>query len=476
MRHVLLIAACCTLLLSCGGPKGNIIGHVRVAAGHPDMGVFVVLWQLPAAPLDPDDPQSPLIPTVGRSQMMSEATMLGQIAVGVTDEEERNFKYNLYSLDRGLYVVGAYLDTNQDPNRNMLADVHVIDSGSPIEVWPGIADLTTVTRDLYLGKSAPEKGTISGVIHMSERATKSPSTVIAFDGNPFMSADASIIAQTQVNGALDAPFTLFNVPLSEDGSAREIYVTAVSDANSDGNIGFYSDRVAVLRGNPLYLMPDAREVTDLELWMDRQAPNLGSLTGVIEFSSRLAVAATTLLAFSNDPTKNANANVVGVVNGSGIEAVTIPFVMPSLPLGKIWLVDLLQTAGAYEPIVSAQYQYGLGRMGMTPIAIPAESPHVSEFRFPVGVGRVSGAIDLARAETPVSWAWVFVNEAGTTNLVRYDTITFESGAQLTPYELFGLKDGVYDVYLQTDAGKSMDGSPRTVVITGGSREGSDFRL
>jgi hypothetical protein len=476
MHRFPLIAALCALLLSCSGTKGNIVGHVKVAGGHPGLGVFVVLWEVPAALQDPNDPSSPLIPAVPRAELLQKATVLGQLAVGITDKEERDFKYTLHSLDRGLYIVGAYLDTNEDPNRNFLADIHFIGSDEPIEIDPAMSNLSTVKRDIYLGKSAPEKGTLSGVLHVSDRTAAASTMLIAFDGNPFTGADVSVVAQKQVTGATDIPFDLYNIPLSSDGTTRSIFLTAVTDANADGELSFYSDFVSILLTNPVYLTQDAREAKGLELWMDRQAPGRASLSGSIDLNARLSAANATLLVFSSDPRKNANAYVVGVSNVAASMTSSMPFSIPSLPTGAVWMIGVLQTPGAYLETVDAQYDFGANFLGMTPIPLPAENPHVTDFRFPMGVGRVSGAIDLSNVSESIGSAWVYANKSGTTELARFESVTIEQGQVLVPYEIFGFEDGKYDVYLETAAGKTIPGSPKTIVITGGSREGSDFRF
>lgn len=470
MRSLLAVSA---LLLASACTSGTIEGSVLVGPGQDGLAIVTVLWQVQTVQVDPADPSA---------GTKDELVALGQTAIGTAAAEGGTFPYSFHSLAKGRYLVGAYADLGDD--RVPTTDEFSVDLIAPfLEIDPDDASKETQTRDIYLARSAPSMGTIKGVVHRSAAAATKATELLVL-GGPLNDPNAQLIAQrTLPPGTQDVSYTIFNVP---EGDA---HVIALDDFTLRGN-------VAVFPRNPLIIsLNETREATGVDLWLDRQAPDLGGIRGSLTFNASLANLSVQLLAFASDPTVDPEAALVGLVNVSANNLVEAPFDLKSTPLGRLYLAAFVSTTEGSRTLSTSRV-YRLGSSA-TAIETTAQAPQVSGIRFPLGVGRVSGLIEVTNA--PANLEIVLVASVGPLispiqgqgEIRQNDFIVAPgTGTHSFRYEMFGLEDGSFDMTAIPDSNKSGDfndelnssppfafaGTPGKVEIIGGGRVGCDFKI
>lgn len=446
---------------------GSIGGRVVVGPGAAGRTVVALLFEV-RSQVDPADP----------GQVTSRLFLVQQSPLGVVASAaggELDFLF--HSLPLGTYVVGAYVDRNGDRDITVCVDDFVVDEFETVRLVAG--DGRQQRRDVHLLRSAPERATVRGTVHLSERARPNPISLLALDG-PLNAPATRVLAAAPVCGeGRERAFTFFNVP------AGPLHLVAVAQLpEPDGSADLYGIHAA----NPLTAAAGA-VLEEVAVWLDAQAPDLGALSGELRFNAPVQDARVQLLVYDRDPTPGQDEILLAVVQlrpASG--AVTVPFAVPSLRLGPVRLGAFLRVREG-ETVHRAVRLHRTGD-ALTRFTLTPEAPHERGIEFPLGVGRVSGEVRLENA--PANLRRVFITASIGANVReleawegRVENGTFVLDA---PYVLFGLDDGLFDMTLipdvtgdgwvqdELDAGYFFPGSPAQVEILGGSRAGSDFRL
>lgn len=447
----------------------SIEGQVIVGPGDAGIGVVAVLWQNQLRPLDPDDPNSPV---------SEQPVVLAQQAVGTTTKDGAKYPFIFHSVAKGKYLVGAYADFNRDGE--ITDDEISIDLfAPPLEIDPDDPGRTTASRDVYMRMSAPDRVTLSGVLRRSPLAAARATHLLVLDA-PLSDPDANIVGRQTISaGGLDVPWKLFNAP------PGRLHVVAFDDFSLRGLVSIHP-------GNPLVVeLEGSREITGIDVWMDRQAPHLGSVSGEVRLNASLPGTSAQLLLFDADPTDPAlNPRLVGWVNAPAT-SLSVPFKFVSMPLKKLYLGGAIITREPGGRELSTTRIYRLGKEP-TPLLLTAEQPEKNDIVFPMGVGRVSGSISVQNATKGLGlWVFAMVDGATSPEPQQYDVFASPSdGDVVVPYVMFGLEDGEYRMQLVPDTtgvdGPNdelaqvppfvFDGAPAQIEIVGGSRAASNFNI
>lgn len=447
----------------------SIEGKVIVGPGPEGLAVVAVLWQMQMAPQDPTDPFSP---------MVEQPVALGQQAVGTTLAAGGEFPFAFHTLSKGSYLVGAFIDLNDD--RDVSSDELSVDlAAPPLEIDPDDPEKVRASRDVYLRMSAPDRLTLSGLLHRSAVAAARDTEVLILD-KPLTDATATIVARQTIRaGAQDVAWKLFNVP------PGLVHVIALDDLSLQGQVAMHA-------GNPVALSNEGgQERGDIDLWMDRQAPGLGSVSGQVQLNAALSGLRVQLWLFGADPTTVDEAPLLGWVNAAGGSSTTLPFHFSSVPLRTLYLAGGIMSSEPNGQILSTTRVYKVGAEP-SPLELTAQSPSRTDLVFPMGVGRVSGTITVENATKGLG-LWTFAMVEGESRPVpqQYDVFLAPSdGTIQVPYVMFGLEDGKYRMQLVPDTtgvdGPNdelaaqppfvFNGSPAEVEIVAGGRVASDFSV
>lgn len=447
----------------------SIEGKVIVGPGEAGLGVVAVLWQNQLAPVDANDP---------RGAVEEQPVVIAQQAIGTTNKEGATYPFTFHTVGQGKFLVGAYADFNRDGE--ITDDEISIDVfAPPLEIDPADPAKSTASRDVYMRMSAPDRMTLSGVLHRSPLAAARPTHLLVLDA-PISDVNANIIGrQTLPAGALDVAWEVFNAP------PGLLHIIAFDDYSLRG-------LVSVHAGNPLIVeLEGGRELTGIDVWLDRQAPDLGSISGTVQLNASLPNTSVQLYLFDADPTDPASdPSLVGWVNAS-VTSVSVPFEFFATPLKKLYLGAAIITREANGQELSTTRVYRLGK-DPTPLVLTAAEPAKTELVFPMGVGRVSGTINVQNAKKGLGlWVFAMVNGATSPEPQQYDVfVSPAAGDVLVPYVMFGLEDGEYRMQIVPDTtgvdGPNdelsrtppfvFDGSPALVDIVGGGRSASSFTV
>lgn len=469
IRATLTCLAC--LAAACSG--ATIRGDIVLGPGPDGLPVVAVLW-------------SQRNETTANGTPRPRLTALGQITIGTSLEGGGRYAYAFGALEKGSYVVGAYLDANDD--RDPTCDEHSWDFEHPVAVDPATDAGTLVFHDVFLAKSAPDLGTITGTLHMSAAARQLPVTLYLLDGPLGPSATRPLAQLDVCQGNEDVPFRFFNVP---PGSA---HLMATADVGQDDGS---TDACADGMENDLYAFAPVvtaqagATASGVELWLDRDSPG-GVLAGNVVPSARLPGLRLQLAVFQADPLQNRDAGIVGMLDVAAGADSAVPFAVGALPLGRLYLVGFPRTREAGCRVLRSSAVYARSGLGVAAVELSSDRPSQRDIVFPVGVGRVSGHIVLTNA--PASLARVFV-AASVPGLAGPDVRqldTYEGsvtdGVFRADYELFGLEDGRFDMAVVPDVsgdgwlddewqrGYQFPGAPPSIEIVGGDRKGCDFLL
>jgi hypothetical protein len=475
--RALLASAALAALAGCA-PTASVQGRVIVGPGHAGQAVFALLGRLDQV-TDPDDP----------TKTRSEFNIVAPLSVGVASAEGGSFPYLFHSLEAGTYFVGAWLDAHDD--RRVTDDLTALDQFSPIVLDPAVEATRTAARDVFIGLSAPDRATLSGTLHLSAAAAGLRVSVLVLDG-PLNDPKSVAVASASVGAGQDPAFTAFNVP------PGNVHLVALADVGDDED--FSNDLIAISDQNPVLVnLTDRREITGLELWLDRQSPALGSVSGTITLNAPLATARYQLAVYNADPTGPTGATLLALLNVAPRSAPSIAFTVPSLPFGELFLAGLIESRENGRSLSAYRFYRGTGTEAKA-IPVTAAEPAVRDLLFPMGVGRLSGTIRVSGQKNPVTQAAVLAvtrvpaGDGKTTDELRqYDVFegtTGSDGVFTAPFEMFGLEDGEYTPQVIPDNtggdpdwinylyGQSppfsFQSAPTKVTVTGGSREGVDF--
>lgn len=453
-------------IAGCTSPTA-IEGRVIVGEGVGGRAVVAVLWQITLAP-DETKADRPLV---------EQPVVLAQQAVGTTTSKGGAFPYAFHSLAKGRYLVGAYVDFDNDGY--ISGDELSIDLLSPpLDIDPDDDARRKATRDVYVRMSAPDRLTVSGVLHRSPLAAGKAAEILLLNG-PLSDPDAEIIARTSVPaGGLDLPWRIYNVP------AGAVHALALDDLSLEGF-------VALSPQNPIQVtLEGGEEVRDVELWMDRAPPGLGSLEGEVTLNAALPRTRVSLWVFNENPLERPDATLVAWVNAQATTE-RVPFSISGLPLETLYLAALITTVDP-DGSTHSTTRLLLAHDEPRPLALGPERPSLDGLVFPMGVGRVSGTIHVENATEGLGlWAFAMVDGGTRPSTRQYEVLVApKSGTVSVPYVLFGLEDGEYRMQLVPDTtgvdGPNdelamtppfvFNGAPAQVTIEYGGRAASDFTL
>lgn len=478
-----LAIALTAVLVGCssGAVKGKVILGVTPAK----LGIYAAIWSVDAQLSNPDDPHSILIPRPGGAS----PTFMGTVAVGTTSGKAGSYDFAFHTLDRGLYFLGAYLADPGDPSPDIEGAIHTIDQISLLEVDPDNKKKQEISHDIYLGISGPGTGTIRGTVRASSRAANSTISVWAGDGS-LLDASTSLFMRQKLPTGTDVPFSLFNVPL---GSTT---LFADSDVGNDGSLS--NDFVGFPSPNPIVLDGGHTEQNDVDIWVDRQAPTLGSISGTLLLNAPVANAQVELLVEAKDgAVADGTHKLVGlfnlVVNGQSAD-----FTIPSQPFGSLYISSSIAVVVNGTTLSASNYYPGPPNLP-GPVYLSSAQPNVSEVRMPIGVGQILGKIDLKNIPATDKAVWVVTSidqpnpnpdpNSKPPQLPLYGTgFALDGSASFsTDYGLFGFTDNNFHVFLVPTTsldddpisvvnagGLVIDGSPETVTVEGGNRVNSQF--
>lgn len=474
MRHLVIASA---LLGAACAQTGAIEGKIVVGPGQDGLAVMAVLWQ-----------QQPATAANGTTQ--PKLVALGQLAVGIAGRDGGTFDYTFHSLDKGTYVVGAYADLHDD--RDITDDTRSIDEDSPLVVDPTDKTKQTLKHDVFVGVSAPDRATVRGTLHLSAHAAAAPLHLYVLTGG-LNDPTAKVVGSATPGPGTDVPFALFNVP------PGQVYLVAVADIGNDGNPE--NDLYAFYPLNP-FTTTGGKDTTGVDLWMDRQAPELGSYAGKLVFNAPLATLRVQLLVLASAaqnggaPQLGNQADIEAIVNLDATSTLEVPFVVPSLKKGSHFLAAVVVSHEGDGVTHSATRIYPGAGSGKE-VALDTGDALSQELRFGLGVGRCSGTIKLHGAPAALKTVAVFallpggdVSPGVPGSPLIHDELAVAvqptGGEAVASYQLFGLEDGTYDIALIPDlngdgsvqddyqANQTYNGTPLKVTVTGGGRVGSDF--
>jgi hypothetical protein len=467
------------LLVGCS--SGAVKGHVVVGAGTPDkLGIYVALWSVDAQLSDPKNPHSTLVPKTGGNADV----FMGTAAVGTSTGKSGTYNFAFHTLDRGLYYVGAYLASPSDPSPDILGLVHTIDQRSLIEVDPDSKTKNEPSHDIFLGISAPGTGTIRGTVHASSRAANNPIAVFAADGS-ILSPTASAFERQNLPTGTDVTFSLFNIPLGQPWLFADAQVGNDGDINNDF-LGFpFPNPIVLDAGNP--------ERDNVDIWVDRQAPTLGSISGTLQLNAPVTNATVELFLESEALGSGKVAALVSVpVTGSSAE-----FTIPSVPFASFYLSTAIAVTVGGTRLIGGGYYPGPPAEPTT-IAVLPSNPNLSGVMVKVGVGQILGKVTLTNVPATDKAVWVIVStdlpnpspgSSSSPQLIMAETGFALDGTSSfsSDFDLFGFTDATYNVFMVpvptldsdpialVNAGaKVIHGVPPTVTVEGGNRVNSEF--
>ncbi len=494
MRIFLVFAAIVALA---GCTQTGISGTVHVGSG--ENGVAIVAFLLQVSDSGAID--------------LSNAVEISQLVVGTAGKSGGTFGYTFDVLTAGRYVVGAYADVHDD--RQLTGDDPLtVNLDQPITIDPSSSKTASATQDIWIGMSAPARTTIRGTLHLSATAAASPVYVALLDRGMLVQGVAAIqeISVPAGSGS-EVPFALYNVPASADckyasaGSSLpntpcSLHLIAQADVGNDDNSttpNYANDLYALSTLNPITTKA-GQEIQGADLWLGTQDPKLGSISGTATFNAPLSTLQLQLMVLTPDPTATApvlsNASdVEAILNVPVASMMSANFTIPSLKLGTHFLVAAVDDSTAPSTLF-AQRVYSTNNKD-TPIALTADQKDQKGLEFPLGVGRVSGTVDVTGAPKTMSFAVVFalppadfVPGGFTPDTQREAVVpmTLTNGSGSASYVVFGLEDNTYTMQLIPDvngdgdlndeyqAKQIFNGDPPTVTINGGGRQQSDFTV
>lgn len=486
-------------LVACS-PTAAIDGHVVVAEGYEGAGVYTILLHEVTVP-DAADP----------TRSRTEFEVLQFLASGIAEAKQARFPFQFHSLRAGRYMLAAWVDANGDGETT--GDPLQINSLDIVTLDPEVETMRTATRDLYVGLSGPGFATIRGTLHRSSAAA-AYSTLITVLDRPFGSGDGRPddettnendrdpvqLATIEVGpGMTDVPFALFNVPPGNGAGGRDVYVLAVANVGNDDDIR--NDLYATAAVNPIRIDGLARlEATGADVWIDRHGPDVGGIDGTVSLNAPLANGHLQLIAFDRDPyggQDGTTAQILAISNRYlSSSATAIPFTVPGLRLGSVYLAAILSASTAPGAPSSVRVYPGAFR-DPAPIVLSVDQPRVTGTTLEMGVGRVSGTFRVTDArpprpgDFPVNQLAICATRrsGGSIQIPTYEVIDLRS-AKSGSFELFGLEDGAFDIVAVADTWNGASGwiestitsgadhpaNPPSITILGGSREGADFDI
>lgn len=471
----LALAATMAGLVGCS-ETASIQGNLIVGPGHEGQAVFALLFRIDT--ITEPDPDRP-----GRERTRRETTFVSPLSVGVAKADGGSFPYLFHSLAAGEWLIGGWLDRHDD--RDPTGDVITVDELTVLVLDPADPERRLAKHDLFVGMSGPGRGTLRGMLHRSERARDLPVSVLVLDG-PINDPNARAVAAATVDAGLDGAFTAFNVP------PGNVHLVALADIGADGK--FTNDLIAISAANPVLVdLEDHRVTEGLELWLDRQAPALGSLSGTLTLNAPLPTARYQLAVYNADPRGETAPALLALLNLSPQNATSVPFTVPSLPLGDLYLAGFIETFVKGGTLDTFRIYPG-GGADAKGIPLTAEAPHAANLALPMGVGRASGRIRVAGLKHEVTQAAVLAvvrDPTGARDEIRQLEIfpgETSGGVFTSSFDLFGLEDGPFELQLIPDntggledwiqdryeQGFVLASTPTEITITGGSREGADF--
>lgn len=448
-------AAAMLLALALGcGTGGTIEGRIVMAEGPEGLDVYAALYRVDA---------------------LSRLYPLGQRRVDVTRTAGGETSYRFDALFSGRYVIAAFVDhagtgrIDENLDEAELSEVVFID--------PSAADQRSANLDLYLGMSAPNKVTLRGTLHLSERARQLPVSLYVLDG-PIDDPEVQVVRHRTIAGRGEVPFHFHNI------SKGSVHLLATADVGGDGRLD--NDLLALSHQNPVAVDPSrGSEVDGLELWLDLQAPHLGGISGALMRNGVVSNHVIQLAAYDRDPTLDADARTMALLNVSPSSEHVLPFSMPSLPLGQLYLVAFHGVDEGDRMPSTWRVWPGMGKEAL-PLRLDADTRLREDVQFPLGVGRISGTLNLEKVPGTVSKLAVVAFSLGEIRQLDVLSLSPIDGRISAPFEMFGLEDGRFELQLVPDA--SGDGRfedevaaeyyfscrPGTVEIVGGDRAGCDF--
>ena len=165
-----------------------------------------------------------------------------------------------------------------------------------------------------------------------------------------------------------------------------------------------------------------------------------------------------------------------------------------MPVGPLYLEALVETPGLVMAQATGTVAYtGSAANGApVPVQLTASALNATGLSFPVGVGRVTGAVKITGAQSGLGEGWVLASQLidGELTILQLAEVTFAPGSSTENYEVFGLLDGTYQLTFLPDFSMTgvlnndldnatystmgVSGSPASVTIVGGGPVVSDF--
>jgi len=471
-----LLVAC----VSCG--TSGLSGNVFVGPGYANAAVVTLLLERP-----PD----------------GALRAIAQTTVGTTGEDGGTFSYQFHSLTKGSYLVGAYLDLDGDRNVSP-GEPFEWDPNQELPLDPAVETSSRATADVWLAKSAPGTGTITGTVFTSEEARKWPIQLIAttlVEDPDTLQSSYQALKVLDIAPLEEAPFVLNNLP---PGDVVLIAIARVGDDDSDLN-----DLIAVGEPNPVLVSGDVTS-TNVALWLDRQAPERGSISGTVSLNAPAVgvVVEVRVLRPASPPAVPEPALVAWKYLAFPPGATATAYTVPSLVIGAYYVIATVHLDTGTKVLQGGTRIWPtLPRATPGEVALTSAIPHAAGVDLSMGVGRASGTVVVKDAPADLKWCEVAVFEAGTTT--ELFTVPFEGLASssveacdgaascfVSTYELAGLYDADFQLFLRTDRdrdgvlesvdrdldglpdgpedGATRTGSPAQVTVTGGERVGVDF--
>lgn len=456
----LCLALCLALSFAgCNAELGSISGTIHVGSVAPGVRVVAQLYGLT---------------TDARGNVSLH--IADQYSVGLTGITD-TFDYSFLSVKAGRYLVGAFVDSDGDGYLHP-CEPYTINEFQELAVEP--ADTLHHDQDVHLSRSAPGTATVRGTVHVGGRALERELTVSLMDG-PMNKAGSRLVAIRSVCGTGEArPFTFFNVP------EGRLDLVAFAYPNGEDDFSLYG----MLPTNPIRVdLAKTDLVEGLSVWLDAQAPELGSISGAVHFSAPAHEAVVQVMSYDRDPADpDARLTAIEMLRPEpGAESVA--FTLRSLALRPHYVaayVEVVDSDGTAHATARV-HQHDRSPAG---VALTAGAPHGS-VSLSLGLGRVSGDIALTNARPTLKSVFVLATVDG--DVVAWDEFagSVVDGVFTTSadhYTLFGLDDGDYQMVLVPDIsgdGRPEDeiaarwtfgAEPAEVSISGGARVGADFLL
>ena len=325
----------------------------------------------------------------------------------------RSFEYSLENLPAGSYMVFATLDNLESGD-----ELTMTQYATPLTIdLEGTKDHVNIDM-LFRGQQADgdveadievPRGSIGGDLHVSQTVVDDGLRVgvMLFDESPFADPGPSPIAATELTQFpnLKASFSFDNIP---QGAYWLVAVAAEANAPDFEN----PIKLAMHEDSPFNFVPDAQGFDAMDLYLDVQSPNLGSISGTVYTQAEAATNSDYRVycaATDEEPTMEGMPPItaITIIESLAVDGNTASsaFVLPNLAADDYWVLCVVENhttgsilavdydgphtltqGGPGSHIEGLEYFLGIGDPNLGTIAGTVETRYPATAGFSIVVG------------------------------------------------------------------------------------------